>query len=376
MATLWIITPLIVAWRARQAQQLSDFPGDAPADAPLLSVVIPARDEARNIEACVRSVLASTYPSLEVIVVDDASDDGTGDLARALAAEDDRARVVRTEPLPAGWFGKPWACATGAAGARGVLLCFADADTRHAPDLLPRAVRAMRARGADLLSVAGRQELGSFWERAIQPQVFTMITTRYGGPEIVNRSPRVHDKIANGQFILATREAYDAIGGHAAVRDKVAEDLMIAQRFFAAGRRVILVVGTDQLSTRMYTSLGELVRGWRKNIFAGSGDSLPPIAAVRALLPLVLLLGPLVTLAPVLALVAGLVTSSLALLLFGGIATTASLVWWAVVYRSMGLSPLYALSFPLGAGALLYIIATALVRGRRVAWKGRQYESA
>jgi chlorobactene glucosyltransferase len=371
----WIIAPLVVAWRARQAQHLRDFSAKAPSDAPLLSVVIPARDEARNIEACVRSVLGATYPGLEVVVVDDASGDGTGDIARTLATEDSRVRVVQTASLPAGWFGKPWACATGAAAARGALLCFTDADTRHAPDLVVRAVHAMRARAADLLSVAGHQELGSFWERVIQPQVFTMITMRYGGPELVNRSRRVYDKIANGQFILVTREAYDAVGGHAAVRDKVAEDLMIAQRFFAARRRVVLVVGADQLTTRMYTSLAELVRGWRKNIFAGSGDSLPPVAAVRALLPLLLLLAPVVTLAPVAALVAGLVTSSAPAILFGAIATAASLVWWAFVYRSMRLSPFYALAFPLGAVVLLYIIGTAVLRGRRVMWKGREYVS-
>lgn len=375
VALWWIIVPIIVAWRARQAQHLGDFPADPPADPPMLSVVIPARDEARNIERCVRSVLASGYRRLEVVVVDDASRDGTGRLARALAAGDDRLRVVHTEPLPGGWFGKPWACATGAAVARGSLLCFVDADTRQASDLLPRAVRAMRARGADLLSVAGRQELGSFWERVIQPQVFAMLTARYGGPEIVNRSPRVHDKIANGQFILVTRDAYEAVGGHGAVRDKVAEDLMLAQRFFAAGRRVILVAGTDQLATRMYTSLGELVRGWRKNIFAGSADALPAIPAVRALLPLLLLLGPLFALAPVVALVAGVATASAPLLAFGIIATVASLLWWAVVNRSMGVSMVYALAFPLGAVLLLYIIATALVRGRRVEWKGREYLS-
>jgi cellulose synthase/poly-beta-1,6-N-acetylglucosamine synthase-like glycosyltransferase len=375
-ATLWIVAPLVVAWRARQARQLDEFPADPPGDAPLLSVVIPARDEARNIVACARSLLATTYPMLEVIVVDDASRDGTGDLARRLAAEDERVRVVSTPPLPSGWFGKPWACATGAAAARGALLCFVDADTRHTPDLLGRAVHAMRARSADVLSVAGRQELGTFWERVIQPQVFTMITMRYGGPEIVNRSPRVHDKIANGQFILVAREAYDAIGGHAAVRDKVAEDLMLAQRFFAAGRRVILVLGVNQLSTRMYTSLGELVRGWRKNIFAGSADSLPPHAAVRALLPLLLLLGPLVTLAPVVALAWGLAVQAAPLLVFGAVATVASLVWWAFVYRSMRVSLLYALAFPLGALLLLYIVATAVLRGRRVEWKGREYVSA
>src|SRR6185437_14783611 len=119
--------------------------------APLVSVIIPARNEARNIERCVRSVLASTYPSLEVIVVDDHSTDATGSIARAMAAHDSRLVVIDAPDLPAGWFGKQWACATGARAARGQLLVFTDADTRHAPDLLSRAVNALRDRDASLL---------------------------------------------------------------------------------------------------------------------------------------------------------------------------------------------------------------------------------
>src|SRR5215213_10818496 len=143
----WVFFPLLTLWRARGSRSLDEEPAEAPADAPLVSVVIPARNESRNIAACLTSVLAARYPALEVIVVDDHSDDGTGDAARAVG--DPRLRVLENPPLPAGWMGKQWACATGAAAARGEILLFADADTRHAPDLVPRAVNAMRARRAD-----------------------------------------------------------------------------------------------------------------------------------------------------------------------------------------------------------------------------------
>jgi hypothetical protein len=149
------------------------------------------------------------------------------------------------------------------------VLCFADADTTHAPDLVGRAVNAMRGLDASLLSVIGRQELGTFWERVAQPHVLAMLAFRYGGTEHVTRSPRRSDKIANGQCLLVTREAYEAVGTHAAVRRAVSEDLVLAQRVFDAGRVVALVTGGPQLATRMYTSLGELVRGWRKNVYAG-----------------------------------------------------------------------------------------------------------
>ena len=370
----YALVPLALAWRARGSPQLADFPASAPHDAPLVTVVIPARNEAANIVPCLRSVLATTYPALEVVVVDDHSEDGTGGLAREVAAGDARVRVVDNPLLPAGWFGKQWACATGAAAARGALLCFTDADTRHAPELLARAVNALRAREAAMVSVGGRQELVGFWERAVQPQVFALLLARYGSAERVNRSPRVYDKIANGQFILTTRAAYDAVGGHAAVRDKVAEDLMLAQRYFAAGKRVVLVEGLDQLATRMYQSLGDIVRGWMKNIYAGSIHALPPVRAARALHPLLLLAAPaFLLLPPAVLLLAALGVGDRASHLAAAIAAGLTLAWWALVYAVIGLSPLYALAYPLGSAVLLYIMVAAIARGPRVAWKGREY---
>src|SRR5437879_5461588 len=168
----WIVPPLVGLWRSRRSRSLDEFSPNAPENAPFVSVIIPARNERRNIERCVRSVLTAQYPSFEVIVVDDHSTDGTGELARAIAAEDSRVRVVDAPWLPEDWFGKQWACATGAHAAKGSLLLFIDADTWHAPDLLPRSVNALRLRTADLFTVAGHQETHSFWERVVQPVVF------------------------------------------------------------------------------------------------------------------------------------------------------------------------------------------------------------
>lgn len=371
----WIAQPLAMLWRVRGSRTLDAESAVAPPDAPLVSIIIPARNEGRNIEACVRSILSSTYPALEVVVVDDRSEDATGALARAIAAEDARVYVMTSRPLGAGWLGKQWACAQGALVARGGILCFTDADTRHAPDLLVRSVNAMFARGADLFSVVGQQELGTFWERAVQPQVFSMLLARYGGPEVVNRSRRAIDKIANGQCLFVRRTPYHELGGHGAVRGKVAEDLALAQLFFARGKRTELIAGLNQLSTRMYTSLGELVRGWMKNIYAGGVDATPGGSIGRALLPLLLAAAPVMMLAPPLAIVAaafGLVGSGVAI--WAAIATAAMLAWWVMVYAGvLRLSPAYALAFPLGSAVLLYIILRAVARGRRVEWKGRAY---
>ena len=369
----WLLFPLIALWRVRRSTTLEQFAAEPPADAPVVSVVIPARNERRNVERCLRSVLAARYPALEVLLVDDHSEDGTGDIARTIAASDPRLRVLESPPLPPAWLGKQWACATGARVARGDILLFADADTEQAPDLIPRAVNAMRALEADLLSVAGRQELGTFWERLLQPQIFMMLFIRFGGTEGVNRARRPEDVIANGQCFLVRRDAYDAIGGHEAVRENVAEDLMLAQATVRAGRRVRFVLGPQHLSTRMYTSLRELIEGWGKNIYAGGIHSAPFGALGRALFPIALVIAPLFYLVPAVALVLALAGVMPGTLAWSATATAATVLWWALVYRQLEEPAYYALFYPLGSAVLLYICVRALLRGRRVTWKGREH---
>jgi|tagenome__1003787_1003787.scaffolds.fasta_scaffold20982163_2 chlorobactene glucosyltransferase len=373
-AAPWVVLPPLAMLRVRRSRSLDHESGIAPPAAPQVSVIVPARNEARNIGRCVRSILATRYPSLQLIVVDDHSDDDTATLARDAAGRDERLQVISNPPLPNGWFGKQWACATGVSVAHGDLLLFTDADTEHAPDLLPRAVNALLADDVGLLTVAGHQETHSFWERLLQPQVFWMLLVRYGGTESVSRARRAEDVIANGQFLLARRTAYDAVGGHASVRDKVAEDLALAQRFHRAGLGVRLVRGEEQLSTHMYASLSELIAGWGKNIFAGGIHAMPGGGIGRVLFPFVLPLLPLMTLAPVIVLLlalAGLLGNGW--LLWSAVSSAANVVWWALIYRGFRQRIWYSLLAPLGAAMLLYIIGRAVGRGRRVGWKGREY---
>jgi hypothetical protein len=377
LAAPWVLGPIAAIVRASRSRSLDDERAEPPHDAPLVSIVIPARNEARNIAPCVESALASSYPRLEVIVVDDHSTDETGAIAASIAARDPRLRVIVPPPLPNDWFGKQWACATGAAKTRGTVIGFLDADTRQAPDLVTRVVNAMATRNADLISVAGTQEMGSFWERLVQPQVFGILLQRYGSTEHVNRSRFASSKIANGQCLWVRREAYDAVGGHGAVRHKVAEDLAMAQHWFRAGRTVSLILGMDQLSTRMYTTLRELIEGWGKNVFAGGRDAMPFGALGRVIFPLLLVTPSLFQLVPPIVLALGLagVVGSAALT-WAAIATGANLVWWALVYLWLRASPAYALLHPLGAVMLLYITLRATVRGSRVRWKERDYRAA
>lgn len=372
----WLVVPLVLIWRMRGSPRLKDEIALRDSDSPLVSVVIPARNEARNIALCMQSVLRSHYPHLEVVVVDDRSTDGTGIIAREVSRNDARARVIEAPPLPEGWLGKQWACSQGAAVARGELLCFTDADTIHGSELLTRSVAALHNHALDFVTVAGRQRLVGFWERVVQPHIFTMLALRYGGPGAVNRSTRVEDKIANGQFMLITRAAYDEIGGHEAVRGRVAEDLALAQLLYERGKRTMVALGLELLSTRMYGSLGEIVRGWMKNIYAGGLDAAPFGAAGRKLLPLALLTTPLAMLAPVVVLLLaafGLVSSGA--LVWATASTVITLAWWAFSYAvGARLSPFYAFTFPLGAAVVVYIIIRAVSRGMRVEWKGREYQ--
>ncbi len=372
----WVLVPLVLVWRMRDATSLDTFSPRAPDDAPHVTVIVPARNEARNIEGCARSILASTYPRFDLIIVDDHSTDGTGDIARRIAADDARVRVLSNPDLPAGWFGKQWACHNGAQGAAGTLLLFTDADTRHGPELIARSVAAMRAGRSDLLSVVGEQTLVGFWERLLQPHVFSLILLRFGGPGDVSRATNPVDKIANGQFMLLTRAGYDLTGGHDAVRDHVAEDLRMAQEWCRHGLQVDFVMGRDFLSTRMYESLGEIVRGWGKNVYAAGRDTFTLGPVGQGVLRVIFPLPSLWEIAPAVMAVlgwAGIVSHGWAV--WGSAVYVATSCFWAVVYRWARQPVWYALLHPLASATIFYICARAAWKGDAVEWKGRAYTS-
>lgn len=372
---LWIIIAVFFV-RAAKSRSLDEFDDIVPADGPLVSVIIPARNEERNIERCARSVLASRWRRLELLIVDDHSTDRTGEIARTLAAGDDRVRVVVPPPLPPDWMGKQWACWTGAGVARGELLLFIDADTWQTPDMLPRSVNALAVLNAAALTVSGVQSMETFWERIVQPAMFSMISGRFGGTESINRSRRAEDRIANGQCILFRRDMYDRLGGHESVRGKIAEDLALAQRAFRMGTPIVVILGIDQFATRMYASLGEIIRGWSKNMFAGAREAAMGGRAGRAMTPLILPLTPLLgIIAPLAALAgaAGLIDRGVGL--WGALATLPVLLWYFAVYRAMRQPVAYAFLFPLANAVVLWIVFRALARGRRVEWKDREYDA-
>ena len=334
-------------------------------------MIVPARNESATIATVVGSVLASTYPALELIVVDDRSTDDTGAVVAALARDDARLRLVHGAELPEGWYGKPWACLQGARTARGDILCFTDADTRHAPALLAHAVGALRAERPALLTIAPHQATVTLWERLVMPQIWHLLGFRFH-PRVVNRATRARDVIANGQFIMMPRAAYEAVGTHETVRHEVAEDLALAQACFRRGGRVFSAFAESLMETRMYTGLAHLVEGWSKNVYLGGRRSFPDEPVLRALVPVALAGVMLFWLLPVIALALGIAAPAM------GAAVALSALFWMLMCGGMRIPPWYGLGYPLGALLVLYIVLRSTWRGRRqVSWRGRVYtESA
>lgn len=391
---LFLLALIIIFWIHNQHHlDIVVTPAPPPANPPLISVCVPARNEERNIRRCVESILAQDYPNLEVIVVDDRSTDATSEILRPLvsiplrsaqgtrpaSAQNDKLKVISGSDLPPGWAGKPHALYQAAASARGEWLCFVDADTFPAPNAISAVFAKARETEADLFTVMTRQILGSFWEKVVMPLVMTALSVGFS-PRKVN-DPKRRDAIANGQFIFIKRTVYDAIGGHESVRDQIVEDKALAEQVKWKGYRLVVADGSQVVSTRMYTSLKEMWEGWTKNIYLGlrGHPSMLLLGAFGATLALLAAL--FLPLWPLLGLVwyfngggwmaVGVVVKSL-------------IVWGALLdararaARGMGISRWYALTTPLGAGifaAMMLVSAWKVLSGEGVSWKGRKYHN-
>ena len=232
---------------------------------PVVSVIIPARNEEASLGACLDSLVAETgvnpeTVNFEIIVVDDNSTDRT----REIAASFPHVRVIDAAPLPSGWTGKNNAVATGARQARGSWFLFTDADTVHLPDSLMRSLKEAKAHGAALLSYSPEQIVETLGEKTVMPVIFADLARRYRPSEV--SSPQSAVAAANGQYILITREAYDAVGGHSAVAADLLEDVALAHAVKRSGRKIFFRYGGDAVRTRMYRNFAQLREGWTKNL--------------------------------------------------------------------------------------------------------------
>ena len=347
------------------------------ANAPLISICIPARNEESNIRNCVESALAQDYPNLEVIVLDDRSTDATPEILRQLTAQTDMLKTINGSELPAGWAGKPHALFQASAVAGGEWLCFVDADTYLKQNALSSCYAKAIETKADLFTTMNQQILGSFWEKVVMPLVMTALSVGFS-PRKVN-DPGRRDAVANGQFIMIKRTVYDAIGGHERVKDQIVEDKAIAEQVKWNGYRLIVADGMQVLSTRMYTSLETMWEGWTKNIYLGLRDH-----------PAMLMLGAF---GACLALIAALflpIWPALGVFWYFkgggwmafGVIIESLTIWGVLLYararvdNKMNISAWYAWTTPLGAGvfaAMMLASAWKVISGQGVTWRGRKY---
>jgi glycosyltransferase involved in cell wall biosynthesis len=327
----------------------------APApDASTVSILVPARDEEATLPHTLPALLAQGAG--EVVVLDDASSDGTAAVVEALAAGAPRLRLLRGAPLPEGWSGKNWACHQLARAARGDRLVFTDADVTWEPRALEALLRAQERGSGDLVTAWPRQRCVTLGERLVVPLVDMLLLTTLPAA-LAERGGPASMTGANGQCMLWRRGAYDAVGGHEAVRGEVLEDVRLAQRAKARGLRVVLRLGGTRLLTRMYRGYAGVVRGFGKNALASVANRPWALVALALL---------------------NLVTYALPwpLLLVDG-------RWWPIAIGGVGLrAASNALSLrplaeaplqPLGPLALLPVVALALRWNGRYEWRGRRY---
>lgn len=339
---------------------------------PCITVIVPARNEELNIEACVQGLLAQEYPSslLKIFVVDDHSVDQTAAIVQGLSRANPQIDLLRAPPLPIGWHGKQHACWYAAVQADSDWLCFIDADTRQAPGLLQAAVNSALESKLDLLSLHPRQEMKTFWERLLMPIPLITLMILMDARRI--NDPTHSSALTNGQFILLRADVYRAVDGHRSVREAVLDDVELGKRVKQNGYRIAIRGGGDFIRNRMYRDLTTLWNGLARNGSELFGPKLTAIAVFNAffvaimpwLYPLWLFTqmgerGSIVTLAALLA------------------ALTGSVGWYGfhVLALNIHAVPLYYLPLIPVSNLLIGVVNLnglfQRARGRRT-WKGRQ----
>lgn len=346
-------------------------PGDKP---PLVSVVVAAKDEEACIDTCVRTMLSQDYPNFEMIVCNDRSTDRTAQIVSGLCEEDTRLRLVNIDHLPEGWCGKNNAMQTGISTANGEWLCMIDADCRQLSNrTISVAVQYAIDNHIDMLSVLPILEMKGLWENAIQPVCSGVMMIWYD-PDKVN-NPKSRPAYANGAFILISREAYMKIGTHEAVRDKVNEDMHMADITKKAGLKLRVVRSQGLYMVRMYTSLRSILLGWSR-IFYGTFGTLGRLIASFALM---FCMGVVPYISAALGLAAYFAGAGTAWLVTGLLGLAAVVMQVSVIgrfYKLIKAKPVYCLTYWLGCLITLYAIILSiskLRKGAKLVWRNTSY---
>lgn len=362
---IMVLGSSLFLWRLRTARSEARV---APAmAAKQVTIIVPARNEAHNLPTLLASLNALEPAPLEVIVVDDHSTDGTGDIARSYGA-----KVVSPSPMPDGWIGKSWACWTGVQEARGEFVLFTDADTQHAPDSLVTALGALINDGAGLVSVIPTHRVVAFWEKLQGVfQLLLLVATRAGARDAPGSGER---RFAIGQYLLFRRSVYDAVGGHKTIASRLAEDLALARVVADAGHGVRVLFAPGAMQVRMYPEgLSAFFAGWRRS-FRDGATSAGPMAILEIVMVNGWLLG--IPLWMLTALLAG------QWLLATAWAAAYCLTAWVISREQRNYGPFpgwTALCYPLFVLLFVMVSGSSLLdtlRGAPVMWRGRSIQLA
>ena len=349
---------LLLIHRIRKPLQIDDPPS--------VSILVPARNEELNIVACINSLLDQDYPDFEVLVLDDQSIDQTRALLEQIAADRPALRILTGEPGPGGWPGKNWACTQLAQQARGEILFFTDADTVHQPRALASAIGALQTSRADLLTGYPKQIVNTWGERLLVP-FFSWVVLAFFPLGLAYKLPWPIFTNAVGQMIMIRRDAYQAIGGHTAIRSSIVDDLALAREIHRSGRRWRVIHAADLISCRMYRSSKEALEGFTKNLFAAFEFRLIPYLfsflwlGLMFLQPLILVTLKVTGFAADISIIPVVICISISILI------------WLIPYRFLGIAGWLALLYPATVLANGYTALRSLyfsLTGKLV-WKGR-----
>jgi glycosyltransferase involved in cell wall biosynthesis len=241
-----------------------------------VTAIVPARNEEASIAACIRS-LAAQPEIVEIIAINDQSSDRTSEILRDLAKNISQLRVLDATAPPPGWVGKNHAVSLGAQQATSPWLLFTDADAVLLDGAIAKALALAGEKGAALLSFSPEQELETWHEKVLIPFVYLRLAQRFSFDEV--NDPQSKAAAANGQFLMIEREAYDAVGGHAAIPGAVLEDVALARRVKSAGFRIWFTSGMGIVRVRMYRSFSAMWEGWKKNLFQLMGGTTASVFA-------------------------------------------------------------------------------------------------
>jgi glycosyltransferase involved in cell wall biosynthesis len=339
----WVVHGLRVAYGALKLPWIKHFPPAADLQCVPISLIFAARDEAEKLPAALATLAALDYPNLEITGVDDRSQDATGRILDDFAREHPRFRAIHVDALPKGWLGKPHALHKAYENSSGEWLLFTDADVRFAPDVLRRVVTLIRQRKIEHLTLFADVEMTGFWEKTLMT-FFGMAFYLALDPHRAS-SPRSRAYVGVGAFQMVKRTAYEAVGTHRRLAMEVVDDIKLGKLIKQAGFRSCAGISGEWVVVRWHAGLGNLVRGVTKNFFASTGFSLPfVIASTIAVL--------LMNIAPFIAVFVahGWVR------VFAAIAVVIALGFRAGVNVVMRVSPLYALTHPLGAILFCYML--------------------